>query len=93
MIFLPWMIFTGVYINSQQIPDWLAWFQYTSPFRYAYEAYLWNQYTDFPLGTAQLDYYGYNLGLWPCIGLLFAIGIIIRLAALCALKVLVRRLQ
>jgi len=93
MIFLPWMIFTGVYINSQEIPAWLRWFQYTSPFRYAYEAYLWNQYTDFPLGTAQLDYYGYSLGLWPCIGLLFAIGIIIRIAALCALKVLVRRLQ
>ena len=63
------------------------------PFRYAYEAYMWNQYTGFPIGALQPELHGYSLGLWPCILLLFAVGLIIRACALCALKLLVKRLQ
>jgi len=54
---------------------------------------MWNQYTDFPIGQAQLALHGYTLGLWPCIALLFAVGIVIRVCALGALKLLVKRLQ
>jgi len=40
------------------MPNWLGWIQYTSPFRYALESLMWNQYSDFELGTGIVDSYG-----------------------------------
>jgi len=93
VILLPWMIFSGFYINSNSMPNWLGWFQYTSPFRYALESLFWNQYTDFELGTGVVEQYGFHLGLWGAFGLLAAVGLVARAAALFALKVLVKKLE
>jgi len=93
VILLPWMIFSGFYINSNSMPNWLGWFQYTSPFRYALESLMWNQYTDYELGTGIVDQYGYHLGLWGAFGLLAAVGLVARAGALFALKILVKKLE
>ena len=54
---------------------------------------MWNQYTDFPLGTGQLDYYGYSIGKWGALGLLVIFGLVLRACAWFALKILVKKLQ
>lgn len=93
VILLPWMIFSGMYANADTMPDWLGWFQYTSPFRYSLESLMWNQYTDYPLGDSQLAIQGYTIGKWGSFGLLAAVGTIVRFAALFFLKLLVRNLE
>ena len=35
-IVLPFLLFGGLFINLSSIPDWLAWLEYLSWFRYAY---------------------------------------------------------
>jgi len=44
MLFLPFMIFAGFYSNRKELPDWISWFEYLSPFKYAFEAVCWNEF-------------------------------------------------
>ncbi len=34
VMLLPLMMFSGIYNNLNNIPDWINWLQYISPFRY-----------------------------------------------------------
>jgi len=54
---------------------------------------MWVQYTDFELGDSQLEQYGFRIGLWKSLGILVAVGLIVRGFALYSLKALVRNLQ
>jgi ABC-type multidrug transport system permease subunit len=43
---LPLMMFSGIYNKINDIPAWIAWMQYISPFRYGLQMILVNQYED-----------------------------------------------
>ena len=38
---IPSVLFGGLLRNLGELPSWMSWFQYCSPTRYAFEAYLW----------------------------------------------------
>jgi len=38
LILLPLMIFSGFFINSDSIPNWLSWLEYISPLKYAFRS-------------------------------------------------------
>lgn len=44
LISLPLMAFSGMYNKLNDIPNWIAWVQYISPFRYGLHMLLYNQY-------------------------------------------------
>jgi len=44
IIIMPIMFFSGLYNKLNDIPEWIAWLQYASPFRYALHLLLINQY-------------------------------------------------
>lgn len=46
LIFMPMMLFSGFYVNSDSISVWLKWIEYASPFRYSFEAYVYNEFED-----------------------------------------------
>jgi len=39
------LLFGGFYVNESNIPDWLIWLFYISPFKYAFEALMLNEFT------------------------------------------------
>lgn len=49
---------SGLYNKLNYIPPWIGWLQYVSPFKYALQMLLENQYQDFfyQNGTVVYDY-------------------------------------
>ena len=44
-LLVPLMLFSGFYINSQNIPGWLVWLEYVSWFKYSHELLMINQWS------------------------------------------------
>lgn len=45
-LLLPLMTFSGLYNKLDDIPKWISWLQYISPFRYGLHALLLNEFGD-----------------------------------------------
>jgi len=93
MAIMPLMIFAGYYINSSQMPIWLAWIQYISPFFYCLQGTLQNEFNDSPFGSGPITQLGFTIPVGMCALYHIIIGLGFRALALLNLKLLVRRLQ
>lgn len=74
LIFFPFMLFSGFYVNSDSIPAWTSWIEYISPFRYALECLVYNEYEARGYNPNPIESLGFTFGYTKCILLLFAIG-------------------
>lgn len=54
MVMMPFMIFAGFYINSDNMPVYVKWIENISPFRYALEALLTNEFNDSVYGDGPI---------------------------------------
>lgn len=43
VILLPLMMFGGLYSNFNSFPAYIGWLQYISPFKYGFQAVIYNQ--------------------------------------------------
>lgn len=93
LFIIPVLLFAGFFINSDSIPIWIRWIQWISPMRFGFEAMVWNEYTDSELGSDTIDRLNFRLGKWESWGILIGLAVFLRLAALFALKRLVRKLE
>lgn len=92
---LPAFLFSGFLINQANMPVWLGWIRFLSPFRYAIEGAMRNEFDNNPLIPDQ----NYNLasllnldiGMWNCIIIMVCMGVGLRILAFVLLKVLVRK--
>ncbi len=90
----PFFFFSGFIINSANMPVWLSWLIYFSPFRYSIEAGLRNEFDNNPNVPEELNpvtNFNYDLGMWNCIIIIYSLGFGLRILALIALKLLVRK--
>lgn len=39
-VLLPFFLFSGLFKNAGNYPDWIGWIQYISPIKYSFQAYL-----------------------------------------------------
>jgi len=92
MFVMPFMIFAGFFINSSNIPEYVRWIQYLSPFKYALEALATNEFNDSVYGDRAFEQQDFDLGLGNCIIILLLLGIMYRGLAFLSLKSLKRRL-
>ncbi|EAR86538.2 ABC-2 family transporter protein (macronuclear) [Tetrahymena thermophila SB210] len=46
LIAMPFFPFSGYYKNSGDLASWISWVQYLSPFNYAYQAFVRNEYEE-----------------------------------------------
>jgi hypothetical protein len=63
MITLPLMAFAGLYNKIRDIPSWISWMSYLTPFRYGLHMILQNQYGDLKIGLADGSTYDYQADL------------------------------
>jgi len=93
MAMMPLMVFSGFYINTGQMPVWLAWIKYISPFFYSLQGLIRNEFYDSAFGSAPIVLLGFEISIGMCILYHIIIGLGFRTMALINLKLLVRRLQ
>lgn len=63
MITLPLMAFAGLYNKIRDIPSWISWISYLTPFRYGLHMILQNQYGDLVIGLNDGSTYDYQADL------------------------------
>ena len=82
LFLLPVLLFSGLFVNSENFPVWLSWLQYGSPVRYSFSGLLQNQFNSYTFnncdptitncsGKQALDQLGFGNDLSP--GILIAI--------------------
>ncbi|KAL4474935.1 hypothetical protein ABPG74_001631 [Tetrahymena malaccensis] len=93
IMIMPFMLFGGFYKNSDDMPAWNRWIQWTSNYRYVFEAYARNNYEDSPFQIDPVAQLGLNFGKWKCALLLFVLFIVFQTLALLLLKFKKQRMQ
>lgn len=91
LILLPFMIFSGLFLNVNTVPVWLRWIQWVSPMRYGYSALMENQFRNWNSPGAQQFYVnsGISTGI-PYIGNILILGGLFILALFAAYLALAR---
>ena len=89
-LLLPLSYFSGLFKNSNNIPPWIGWIQYVTPFKYAFIVLVENEIGGESAGVAEL---GFNVSLWSSIVILGCLGIIYRLIGLFCLSRLKNSIQ
>jgi ABC-type multidrug transport system permease subunit len=79
LILIPFLIFSGLFKNQANLPAWIGWIQYISPFKYNFSALMQNEtlYKNSNIRLLNLD-----VGLWGSIAILAGLGVAARLLSL-----------
>ena len=87
------MLFSGFYANRNNLPVWIGWLEYLSPFKYSLEALMYNEHDGSHMVPSPITMLGFELGKWKCIYILIGLGIGYRILAFFFLSTLKKRLQ
>jgi ABC-type multidrug transport system permease subunit len=79
MFVFTFLVFSGLFKNLANIPDWIGWIQYFTPVKYTFASIINNQILYSP--NSRIAELNLNTGLWLSIGLLAVLCIAYRLAA------------
>lgn len=93
---MPFILFGGMFTNSNTYPNWISWFQYISPIRYSLEALVTNEFAnhEVPAGRfSLLEYLHFDLEIWRCLLILAALIVFYRALSMFFLKILITRFQ
>ena len=92
---MPIFLFSGFLINQANMPVWLAWLRFLSPFKYTIEAALRNEFDGVDLsvygGFDPVQQLNLTIGMWNCVYILIGMGLGFRILACFLLKLLVRK--
>lgn len=79
MFIFPFILFSGMFKNLGNLPDWIGWFQFVSPIKYTFAAFMQNQ---IPFETySKVGYLNFDADVWPTIGYLAVLGFSYRILA------------
>lgn len=79
---LPSFLFSGFLINQDNMPVWLGWLRFLSPFRYSLEASMRNEFdsnASFPAQYNPVVTLNLDIGMWNCILIMFFFGLGLRI--------------
>jgi hypothetical protein len=85
------ILFSGLFKNSGNFPDWIGWIQYISPIKYSFSSFLYNEVQN--ASQSNIGLLNFDTGLWLSIGLLIALGVVYRLGSLFFLWLLRAKLE
>lgn len=87
LIFYPMILFSGFYVNSDSVRDWIKWLEYISPIRYVLEALVYNEFQGTKYTPNPITFLNFKWGYWSCMLYLIIIGAGIRTMAFIALVI------
>ena len=66
LVFVPFLLFSGYTTNTDNIAAYLKWLEYLSPFRYAYEWAVYNEFADTDFNPNPIETLNFTLGINKC---------------------------
>jgi ABC-type multidrug transport system ATPase subunit/ABC-type multidrug transport system permease subunit len=81
LVFVPFLLFSGYTTNTANIGVYLKWFEYISPFRYAFEWAVWNEFDGSGYDPNPIDTLNFKFGIWKCFYVM--IGYVVFMIFLC----------
>lgn len=82
VVFFPMMIFSGYYVNREALGSWISWLEYVSPFRFALESFIRNEFDETNYSPNPIDIFSFNIGLGSCIMIMVGIIVLCRTIAM-----------
>lgn len=79
--FVPLLIFSGFYGNSDDIWPGLAWIEYISPFKYGFSSHVRNEFEENNFNINPIEILNLDIGFWLGIILLVAMFFLYRIIA------------
>lgn len=87
LVFFPMMLFSGFYVNSESVRDWVKWIEYISAFRYSLESLVYNEYESSKYNPNPINTYNFKFGYWSANLYLFLLGLGIRMLGFVSLLI------
>lgn len=84
----PSVVFGGFIVNLTTLKTWVAWVQWLTPTRYAFEALVWANWPDDEHHIAQA--LGFDLGYTKAVSCLGAMAVVSKLLTYLGLKIVAR---
>lgn len=81
LVFVPFLLFSGYTTNTNNIGVYLKWLEYISPFRYAFEWAVYNEFEGTDFNPNPIDTLNFKLGIRNCFFIM--LGYIIFMIFLC----------
>ena len=72
ILLLPMILFSGLFKNTGNIPNWLGWIQYISPLKYGFLAMVKNE---MKYKSSNIDDLNFDISFWGAIGILIALSV------------------
>jgi ATP-binding cassette subfamily G (WHITE) protein 2 len=91
LFFFPMMLFSGFYVNSESVRDFVKWLEWISPLRYGLEAGIYNEFEDTNFVPNPITSFNFDYGYWKSMLFLIIIGMSIRVISFIALFINARR--
>lgn len=66
LVFVPFLLFSGYTTNTNNIGVYLKWLEYISPFRYAFEWAVYNEFEGTDFNPNPIDTLNFKLGIRNC---------------------------
>jgi uncharacterized membrane protein YphA (DoxX/SURF4 family) len=88
---LPIFLFSGLFKNTGNLPDWIGWIQYISPLKYSLIAFVKNEVLY--ASKSKYDSMNFDVSMWLAVGLLIIVGMGFRILSLFFLWALRTKLQ
>ena len=90
VLILPLIDFAGFFKNRANLPAWVGWIEYISPFKYSFSAYLQNEVQ---FSESRVDELNFDVDIWTSIRILAGMAIGFRLLSLFFLWLLRNKLE
>ena len=66
LVFVPFLLFSGYTTNTNNIGIYLKWLEYISPFRYAFEWAVWNEFDGTDFNPNPIQTLNFTFGIMKC---------------------------
>ena len=66
LVFVPFLLFSGYTTNTDNIGPYLKWLEYVSPFRYAFEWAVYNEFDGTDFNPNPIQTLNFNFGIMKC---------------------------
>ncbi|KAL4474928.1 hypothetical protein ABPG74_001624 [Tetrahymena malaccensis] len=79
LFMLPFVLFSGFFKNRKDFAAWIGWIEFLSPFKYALEALVTNEFENIESPVDMIATNDYTIGKWHCALIVFGffIGFVI----------------
>lgn len=93
IMIMPFMLFSGMYANRSTLNFLFSWIEYISPFKYAFESLVQNEFKGSKYILNAVDLLSFDFGLWESILVNFLLFVCFRTFACVFLYLLRQRVQ